>query len=73
MKADELRVRWGWAGGAADELQAMIYDNDWQRLPEIMIKLFPRFSDITITKFTRKESIWKGSYEHLLNEKPDHY
>jgi hypothetical protein len=73
MKADEFRLRWGWAGGAADELQTIIYNNDWQRLPEIIVKLFPRFSDITITKFTRKESVWKGRYKHLLNEKPNRY
>jgi hypothetical protein len=73
MKADEFRVRWGWAGGAADELQAMIYNDDWQRLPQIMLKLFPRFADITITKFTRKESAWKGRYQHLMSEKPEHY
>ena len=73
MKADEFRLRWGWAGGAADELQAMLYNEDWQRLPEIIVKLFPRFSDVTITKFTRKESLWKGVYQRLLSEKPERY
>lgn len=73
MKADELRIRWGWAGGAADELQAMIYKGEWQRLPEIIVKLFSRFSDFTITKFTRKETLWKGCYKRLLSEKPERY
>jgi len=73
MKADEFRLRWGWAGGAADELQAVIYQDAWHRLPEIIVKLLPRFSDITITKFTRKESLWKGVYERLMGERPGRY
>lgn len=73
MKADELRLRWGWAGEAADELQTMLYNEEWHRLPEMMAKLFPHFADITITKFTRKETLWKGCYERLLAEKPERY
>jgi hypothetical protein len=73
MKADEFRLRWGWAGGAADELQAVIFQDAWHRLPEIIVKLLPRFSDITITKFTRNETLWKGLYERLLSEKPERY
>jgi hypothetical protein len=36
----------------------------------MMVKLLPRFADIKITKFTRKESTWQGSYERLLAEPP---
>jgi hypothetical protein len=73
MKADEFRTRWGWAGGMADEIQAIIYNEEWQRLPDVMVKLIPRFADITITKFTRKESLWQGAYKRLLGEKPSLY
>lgn len=69
-KADELRTRWSWTGATADELQALIFDERWEDLPTMLVKLFPRFSDIKITKLTRKESLWEGSHLLLLREKP---
>ena len=70
LKADEFRQRWRWAGGMAEELQAMIFDANWELLPQVMIKLLPHFSEIKINKFTRKESLWAGSYDRLMREKP---
>lgn len=70
MKAEEFRQRWHWAGDMADELQALVYEDAWQRLPELMIKLLPRFSDIKINKFMRKPSMWQGCYAQLMREKP---
>lgn len=73
IKAEEFRQRWGWAGKVADELQALIYADDWQSLPTMLVKLLPRFNDIKINKFTRKESEWEGAYEQLMREKPASY
>jgi hypothetical protein len=73
MKAEEFRKRWSWAGAMADEIQAMIYKDDWSQLPQIVVKLLPRVSDIKITKLTRKESLWEGSYQRLIAEKPSLY
>ena len=70
VKAEELRQRWGWPGDVADQIQAMIYQEDWNKMPPIMVKLLPRFADIKITKLTRNESLWEGAYERLLKEKP---
>jgi hypothetical protein len=69
MKADELRQRWSWAGRIADELQAMIFSEDWHNLPTIMVKIMPYVSDIKITKLTRKEDAWQGSHMRLLRER----
>ncbi len=69
MKADELRMRWGWAGQMADQLNALILGETWDQLPPLMIKLLPKFADIKITKFTRSESFWQGSHARLLEEK----
>jgi hypothetical protein len=71
MKAEEFRERWRWAGDMADELQAMIFEDEWQRLPQMMVRLLPYFNDITINKFTRKESLWDGAYERLMRENPN--
>jgi hypothetical protein len=70
VKAEELRQRWSWPGDTADQIQAMIYNEDWNRMPPIMVKLLPRFADIKITKLTRSESMWEGVYDKLMREKP---
>ena len=70
VKAEELRQRWSWPGDVADQIQAMIFQEDWNMLPALMVKLLPRFADIKITKLTRNESLWEGTYERLMREKP---
>lgn len=69
MKADELRSRWSWAGRMADELQAMIFDETWDQLPQVIVKLLPYFTEFTITKFTRGEAVWSGSHMRLMAER----
>jgi hypothetical protein len=69
MKADELRTRWSWAGRMADELNALIVGEQWDKLPAIMLKIMPYVSDIKITKLTRKEDAWQGSHMRLLRER----
>lgn len=70
MKAEEFRQKWSWAGQMADSLQAMVFRDDWQQMPQFMIKLLPYFQDIKITKFTRSEALWNGAYNRLMQEKP---
>ncbi len=70
VKAEELRQRWSWPGDTADQIQAMIFNEDWNRMPPLMVKLLPRFADIKITKLTRSESMWEGVYDKLMREKP---
>ena len=70
VKAEELRQRWSWPGDTADQIQAMIFNEDWNRMPPLMLKLLPRFADIKITKLTRSESMWEGVYDKLMREKP---
>lgn len=70
MKAEEFRQRWHWTGDLADELQSMVFADEWHRLPEMMVRLLPRFSDIKINKLMRKSALWSGSYDRLMREKP---
>ena len=70
MKAEEFRQRWYWVSDLADQLQMLVFDDEWDRLPELMIKLLPHFSDIKVNKFMRKEGSWDGFYKRLLQEKP---
>jgi len=68
MKADELRVKWEWTARMADQLAALVYEDRWNDLPPMMVKLFPYFNDIKITKMTRKEDAWQGAYARLMRE-----
>lgn len=70
MKAEELRQRWSWPGRMADQLQAIVFQDNWQQLAPMMVKLLPYFTEIKITKLTRGESEWVGSLSRLLREKP---
>lgn len=70
MKAEELRQRWAWPGRSADQLQAIVFSGDWNLLPPMIVKLLPYFNDIKITKLTRKEDEWVGSYSRLMSERP---
>jgi hypothetical protein len=70
MKADDLRQRWAWSGRMADELQALVFAERWDDLPAMIVKLFPYFNDVKVTKMMRKETLWRGSYTRLLREKP---
>lgn len=70
VKAEELRQRWGWPGDMADQLQAVVFKDNWAALPPIMMKLLPRVADIKITKLTRKDSEWLGNYDRLMRQKP---
>jgi hypothetical protein len=69
MKADELRQRWSWAGRMADELQPIVFENNWNHLPVMIVKMLPYVNDIKITKLTRKEDAWQGSHMRLLRER----
>lgn len=69
MKADELRQRWSWASLMADQLNALVIKEEWQNLPQLMVKIMPHVSDIKITKMTRKEDTWQGSHMRLMRER----
>ncbi len=69
MKAEEFRQRWQWAGLMAGELEVLVMQNEWGRVPQFMVKLFPYFADVKITKFTRKEEAWQGCYNKLISER----
>ncbi len=66
MKAEKLRQRWYWVSARADELHYLIVNEEWQRLPEMMVKLLPHFADVKVTRLTRTPDVWEGAYARLL-------
>lgn len=68
LKADRFRLEWEWVRPAADRLEALIRRGDWERLPEEMVGLMPRFGDVKVSKFTRQPETWQSCYRLLLSE-----
>ncbi len=66
MKADELRMRYAWAGALSAQIEQIVVNEAWDDVPGIMVKLLPHVADIDIAKLTRKESVWQGSHARLL-------
>jgi hypothetical protein len=65
MKADELRMRYAWAGSLAAQIEQVALNERWNDMPALMVKLMPHVSDIDIAKLTRKPTEWLGSYGRL--------
>lgn len=65
MKAEGLRREWAWVSLLADEFTNMIREENWDDLPNMLIKLLPRFADIQVKKFTRTPDDWEGAYDEL--------
>jgi len=68
MKVEEFRNNWRWSGEAAAALEMLVVNGEWHNMPMMLVRLIPRFSDVTVSKFTRNASLWQGSYQALLNE-----
>ena len=66
LKADRFREEWRWVEPMADQLSAVIYEERWSQLPDVLVQLMPHFSDVKIAKLTRKPSLWKGAYRKLM-------
>lgn len=72
VKAEQFRLRWAWVAMAAEELHRIVLDEEWEHLPPTLIRLLPHFQDIKIAKFTRKPSLWQGTYQRFLRENNNH-
>jgi hypothetical protein len=68
VKAEQLRQRWSWSQDAANKLEKLIRSESWNTLPVTMAGLFEHFSDIKVTKFTRKPIMWRGAHARLVEE-----
>jgi hypothetical protein len=68
LKADRFRLEWEWVTPAAQRLEAIIRQERWEKLPQELASLAPRFGDIRIAKMTRPVSAWKASYRLLLEK-----
>jgi len=70
IKADRFRQEWLWVAPAADELEKILRQGAWDRLPAALAKLLSHFSDITINRMVRTDRLWDGCYQRLLASPP---
>ena len=66
LKADRFRREWEWVEETAYALETALLLGQWDQAPEILATLIPRFSDITVAKYTRSPEVWKGCYQRLV-------
>jgi hypothetical protein len=62
LKAENFRREWQWVTEIESKLTATLRTEDWDAIPDLMLRLFPHFSDINVTKFTREAEIWQHNY-----------
>lgn len=66
LKADRFRLEWEWLEDTTYALESALLLGQWERVPEVLATLFPRFADVTISKFTRSPEVWNGCYQRLV-------
>ena len=67
-KAADFQQKWWWSPLMAEAIVALLRNNDWDKMPETMLKLYPHFSDIQIKKMTRDPAAWNGAYSKLIGD-----
>lgn len=70
IKADRFRRQWEWVDPTADELEALIRDGEWMRVPAILARLASQFADIKVRRLTRSSTVWEDCYQRLLETEP---
>ncbi|MBN1936492.1 MAG: hypothetical protein JW934_17655 [Anaerolineae bacterium] len=68
LKADRFRREWDWLEDTTFTLESALLLGQFDRVPPILATLIPRFSDITINRFTRSPELWQGCYQRLLRD-----
>jgi len=67
LKADRFQRQWEWVDETAYALESALLLGQWDKVPEVLATLFPRFGDITVGRFTRSAEAWEGCYDRLVS------
>lgn len=67
-KAESLREKWRWSRTAANDLETLIRNQNWDEVPALLLSLMPYFGDITVASITRDADWWCGAHRALLRE-----
>ena len=67
-KSDDFQQKWWWASLMAKSIEDMVASQDWEKLPDMLIRLFPHVADIQISRLTRDPKEWRGAYSKLMQK-----
>ena len=67
-KADDFQQKWWWSALMANAIEELLRNGDWDDMPEMMIKLYPHFSDIQVNRLTRDPAAWQGAYHRIIGK-----
>ena len=67
LKADRFRREWEWVDETMYELESALLLGNWDRVPEFLVALFPKFTDVTVARYTRSPKLWQGCYQRLVS------
>jgi hypothetical protein len=67
LKADRFRLQWEWIEDTAYALESALLLGQWDKVPPVLATLFPRFTDITVARYTRSSELWDGAYQRLVS------
>ena len=65
LKGDRFRLEWEWLEETSYALESALLLAQWDTVIETLASLLPRFSDITVSKYTRSAELWGGCYQRL--------
>jgi hypothetical protein len=68
LKADRFRREWEWIEETSFALETALLLGQFEDVPPILGNLIPRFSDITIGRYTRSPELWDGCYQRLARD-----
>lgn len=70
-KADDFHQKWWWSTLMANAIEELLRTENWDDLPQAMVKLYPHFADIQINRLTRNPAEWAGAYHRILGNRGD--
>ena len=70
-KSDDFQQKWWWASLMAKSLAELIKADNWEKLPDAMISLFPHVAHIQVNRMTRGPEAWQDAYKRLMQERQE--
>jgi hypothetical protein len=65
-KAAEFEMEWEWANEMTTEIETILRQEGWDKIPEIIMGLAVHVSKIKIIRLTRDPALWEGCYGKLM-------
>ncbi|GAB1421239.1 hypothetical protein MASR2M15_13910 [Anaerolineales bacterium] len=67
-KADDFQNKWWWASNLALDIEKTLQQENWENIPNILLKIYPHVSAIEIKSITRNSDAWAGAHHRLMNQ-----